>query len=143
MPSRSAGAFILGFPLSAILDAKYGLRAPLYAAAAAGLVALAALDLRRGARLFTPAEVRTGVLNFVVIALLVPESLPAPAHRMRLSASPPARRLPLRRGSRVSRPAPRRDSIYAQPTRSARVSGSSAAGHGPGRPRLAGASPPL
>jgi len=63
-----AGAFILGFPLSAILDAKYGLRAPLYAAAAAG------------------------VLNFVVIALLVPESLPAPARtktRLDLRAANP------------------------------------------------------
>ena len=48
-----AGAFILGFPISALLDAKYGLRAPMYVAAAVGL------------------------LNFVLIVLLVPESLPA------------------------------------------------------------------
>jgi len=48
-----AGAFILGFPISALLDAKYGLRAPMYVASAVGL------------------------LNFVLIVLLVPESLPA------------------------------------------------------------------
>ena len=48
-----AGAFILGFPLSAIISAKYGLRAPMHAAAA------------------------VGVLNFLIIVLFTPESLPA------------------------------------------------------------------
>jgi len=48
-----AGAFILGFPLSGVISAKYGLRAPLYAASAVGL------------------------LNFAIIALFTPESLPA------------------------------------------------------------------
>ena len=51
-----AGAFILGMPLSAVLASKYGLRAPMYAAAGVGL------------------------LNFAIITLLVPESLP-PAQR--------------------------------------------------------------
>jgi len=50
-----AGAFILGFPLSAVLDAKYGLRAPLFAAAALGFA------------------------NFLIIALITPESLPPAA----------------------------------------------------------------
>ena len=48
-----AGAFILGFPISAILSAQYGLRAPLYAAAAVGFV------------------------NFLIVVFLTPESLPA------------------------------------------------------------------
>lgn len=59
-----AGAFILGFPISAILDAKYGLRAPMYVAAAVGL------------------------LNFVLIVLLVPESLPAEQRKVWLPARP-------------------------------------------------------
>lgn len=48
-----AGAFILGIPISAVLTEKYGLRSPMYAAAA------------------------VGVLNFALIMLLTPESLPA------------------------------------------------------------------
>ena len=48
-----AGAFIIGIPLSAILSAQYGLRAPLYLASA------------------------VGVLNFCIIVLFTPESLPA------------------------------------------------------------------
>jgi len=48
-----AGAFILGIPLSAVLSAKYGLRAPMLAAAAVGFV------------------------NFLVVVFLTPESLPA------------------------------------------------------------------
>jgi len=48
-----AGAFILGFPISAILSAQYGLRAPLYAAAAVGFA------------------------NFLIAVFLTPESLPA------------------------------------------------------------------
>ena len=70
-----AGAFILGFPISAILDAKYGLRAPMYVAAAVGL------------------------LNFVLILLLVPESLPAEQRKVWLPARPRshARAMPMRR----------------------------------------------
>ena len=52
-----AGAFILGFPISAVLADKRGLRAPMYAAAAVGL------------------------LNFVLIVLFTPESLPAAQRR--------------------------------------------------------------
>ena len=48
-----AGAFILGFPLSAVISAQYGLRAPLYAAAAVGF------------------------LNGLIALFLTPESLPA------------------------------------------------------------------
>lgn len=62
-----AGAFIVGFPLAAVLDAKYGLRGPLFAAAAAGL------------------------LNFLVIVFLTPESLPRSARAAKLdlrSANP-------------------------------------------------------
>ena len=51
-----AGAFILGFPLSAVISAQYGLRAPMYAAAAVGL------------------------LNCLIITFITPESLP-PAQR--------------------------------------------------------------
>ena len=47
-----AGAFILGFPLSAVISSKYGLRGPMYAAA------------------------MVGVLNFALIVLFTPESLP-------------------------------------------------------------------
>jgi hypothetical protein len=70
-----AGAFILGFPISALLDAKYGLRAPMYVAAAVGL------------------------LNFVLIILLVPESLPAEQRKVRPPARPRshARAMPLPR----------------------------------------------
>ena len=70
-----AGAFILGFPISALLDAKYGLRAPMYVAAAVGL------------------------LNFVLIILLVPESLPAEQRKVWLPARPRshARAMPLPR----------------------------------------------
>lgn len=51
-----AGAFIIGFPASAAISAKWGLRAPLYAAAGVGF------------------------LNFLIALLLTPESLP-PAQR--------------------------------------------------------------
>jgi len=47
-----AGAFILGIPLSSVISAAYGLRAPMFAAAAVGL------------------------LNFVIAATVTPESLP-------------------------------------------------------------------
>lgn len=52
-----AGAFILGFPLSAFLAAQYGLRAPMYAAAL------------------------VSALNAVLIATVVPESLPKSQRR--------------------------------------------------------------
>ena len=70
-----AGAFILGFPISALLDAKYGLRAPMYVAAAVGL------------------------LNFVLIILLVPESLPAEQRKVWPAARPHshARAMPMPR----------------------------------------------
>ena len=48
-----AGAFILGFPLSAVIQEKFGYSAPMKAAAAVGL------------------------LNFLIIVFLTPESLPA------------------------------------------------------------------
>jgi len=52
-----AGAFILGFPLSAVIQQKYGYSAPLKAAAL------------------------VGVLNFLIVVFFTPESLPA-AHRV-------------------------------------------------------------
>ena len=48
-----AGAFVLGIPISALLSAKYGLRVPMFAAAA------------------------VGVINFLLIVFITPESLPA------------------------------------------------------------------
>ena len=47
-----AGAFIIGMPASAVIAGKYGLRAPMYAAAGVGLV------------------------NFLILVLATPESLP-------------------------------------------------------------------
>ena len=56
-----AGAFILGFPLSAALSAKYGRRAPMYAASA------------------------VGVLNGLLILAFAPESLPKAQRRARVN----------------------------------------------------------
>ena len=64
-----AGAFILGIPISAVLTEKYGLRSPMYAAAA------------------------VGVLNFALIMLLTPESLPAEQRKGSAAGSNRALRL--------------------------------------------------
>lgn len=58
-----AGAFILGFPLSAILSAQYGLRAPMYVAAAIGFV------------------------NFLIALFLTPESLPKAQRKPKLDVA--------------------------------------------------------
>ena len=55
-----AGAFILGFPLSAVISGKYGLRAPLYASAGVGF------------------------LNFALCVLFTPESLPKEQRKPKL-----------------------------------------------------------
>ena len=76
-----AGAFILGFPLSAVLAAKYGLRAPMYAASA------------------------VGVLNAAIALFLTPESLPkAQRSNARPAAQPNHRSRPLARASRNAGP---------------------------------------
>jgi len=55
-----AGAFILGFPLSAVISAKYGLRGPMYAAAGVGF------------------------LNAAIALFITPESLPKPQRQKQL-----------------------------------------------------------
>lgn len=56
-----AGAFILGFPLSAVISGKYGLRAPLYVASGVGF------------------------LNFALCVLFTPESLPKDQRKPKLN----------------------------------------------------------